>query len=85
MAKNTSTENDVGITLIDDISEYKQGMLTKVRRGVREELQELFDRSLNLSAASSKGEASKVEEAEDSEAEQIPKPAKVASALPQSP
>ena len=70
MAKNTSTENDVGITLIDDIAEYKQGMLTKVRRGVREELQELVERSQNYSAASSKAAASsKTEDGEDSEAE----------------
>ena len=37
--KNTSMEKDQGISLIDDIENYKKSMLLKVRRGPREVLQ----------------------------------------------
>ena len=36
--KNTSTEKDQGITLINDVDSFKKSMLLKVRRGPREKL-----------------------------------------------
>ena len=38
VVKNTSIERDSGIILIYDVAEYKQAMLLKVKRGLREKL-----------------------------------------------
>ena len=39
VVKNTSIERDSSIILIYDVAEYKQAMLSKVKRGLREKLQ----------------------------------------------
>ena len=41
--KNTSTEADAGITLIEDVGQFKKSMLLKVRRGPREKLQAILE------------------------------------------
>ena len=38
ITKNTSMDKDCGISLIDDIENFKKSMLLKVRRGPREKL-----------------------------------------------
>lgn len=38
VVKNTSIDDEGGITYISDVGEYKKEMLLKVRRGPREKL-----------------------------------------------
>ena len=42
VVKNTSIERDSGIILIYDVAEYKQAMILKLKRGLREKLQAII-------------------------------------------